>query len=262
MTAMRALFLALVLGACASEPPPAPLRPLASDAVIAAAEAAPLRGDEVAWDAPFEPFTVIGNIHYVGVSGVSAFLITTPEGHFLLDGGLPQSRAADHRQHRRRSAFRHRGRPVPDQQPCPHGSRWRAGAVAARERRRCGRQRRRSQRARSGRRWLWSFSGLGLSTGARRSRDRRQRYARARGRHAYGASHARPHAWLHLVEHGRARGRWRVTSRLLPLQHDRGWSQSHPARLPRHRRELSRDVRIGCAALEADMFLTNHDSSL
>lgn len=30
-------------------------------------------------------------IHYVGTAGVSSFLITTPEGHFLLDGVLPQS---------------------------------------------------------------------------------------------------------------------------------------------------------------------------
>jgi metallo-beta-lactamase class B len=34
---------------------------------------------------------VIGNIHYVGVEGVSAYLITTPEGHFLLDGAFAQS---------------------------------------------------------------------------------------------------------------------------------------------------------------------------
>jgi len=43
------------------------------------------------WNDPFTPFQVIGNIYYVGTSGVSSWLITTPRGHFLLDGGLPQS---------------------------------------------------------------------------------------------------------------------------------------------------------------------------
>lgn len=44
-----------------------------------------------AWNRPFKPFRIIGNIYYVGVSGVSSFLITTPKGDFLLDGGLPES---------------------------------------------------------------------------------------------------------------------------------------------------------------------------
>jgi metallo-beta-lactamase class B len=43
-----------------------------------------------AWNQPFAPFRVIGNIHYVG-AGVSSFLITTPEGAILLDGGLPET---------------------------------------------------------------------------------------------------------------------------------------------------------------------------
>lgn len=37
---------------------------------------------------PIEPFRVIGNIHYVGPSGVSSFLIATPEGHILIDTGF------------------------------------------------------------------------------------------------------------------------------------------------------------------------------
>src|SRR5690606_40385903 len=88
----RALLLSLLLGACAAPlAPAAPPAPLASEADLLAAEAAPLTGEEAAWNAPVAPFTVIGEVHYVGMGGVSAFLITTPEGHFLLDGGLPQS---------------------------------------------------------------------------------------------------------------------------------------------------------------------------
>jgi metallo-beta-lactamase class B len=37
---------------------------------------------------PFEPFRLIGNIHYVGASDVSSFLITTPDGHILIDSGF------------------------------------------------------------------------------------------------------------------------------------------------------------------------------
>jgi metallo-beta-lactamase class B len=79
---------ALMLASCASAPPP-----LASDAEIEAAQNAPLNGYAIngRWNEPYEPFTVIGNIHYVGTAGVSAFLITTPDGHFLLDGIVPQS---------------------------------------------------------------------------------------------------------------------------------------------------------------------------
>ena len=68
-------------------------QPLASDAVIDAAERAPLDPFAVSgrWNKPFAPFTVIGNIHYVGTEGVGAFLITTPEGHILIDGILAQS---------------------------------------------------------------------------------------------------------------------------------------------------------------------------
>lgn len=44
-----------------------------------------------AWSRPTTPFKVIGNVHYVGTEGLSAFLITSPKGHVLLDGALPSS---------------------------------------------------------------------------------------------------------------------------------------------------------------------------
>lgn len=34
---------------------------------------------------------VFGNVYYVGTNGLSALLITSPEGHVLIDGGLPES---------------------------------------------------------------------------------------------------------------------------------------------------------------------------
>jgi metallo-beta-lactamase class B len=37
------------------------------------------------WKTPLAPRCIIGNIYYVGPSGVSSWLITTPEGHILID---------------------------------------------------------------------------------------------------------------------------------------------------------------------------------
>jgi metallo-beta-lactamase class B len=66
---------------------------LASDAVIDAAERAPVNDFAISgkWNTPFAPFKVIGNIYYVGSAGVSAYLITSPKGHILMDGILPQT---------------------------------------------------------------------------------------------------------------------------------------------------------------------------
>jgi metallo-beta-lactamase class B len=40
---------------------------------------------------PAEPFRIAGNLYYVGANDVSAFLITGPEGHIVLDGGYPST---------------------------------------------------------------------------------------------------------------------------------------------------------------------------
>jgi len=44
-----------------------------------------------AWNKPAKPFRIIGNLYYVGAAGVSSFLITTPAGDILLDGGLAET---------------------------------------------------------------------------------------------------------------------------------------------------------------------------
>jgi metallo-beta-lactamase class B len=43
------------------------------------------------WNTEQAPFALYGNTYYVGVHGLSAVLITSPSGHVLIDGGLPQS---------------------------------------------------------------------------------------------------------------------------------------------------------------------------
>ncbi len=67
-------------------------------ALLAAAGQAPLQPDAPIkcsscdeWNMPIEGFKVYGDTYYVGTAGLSALLITSPEGHILLDGGLSQS---------------------------------------------------------------------------------------------------------------------------------------------------------------------------
>ena len=43
------------------------------------------------WNQPAPAFRILGNIHYVGTNELAAYLLTTPEGHILIDGGLPES---------------------------------------------------------------------------------------------------------------------------------------------------------------------------
>jgi len=47
--------------------------------------------ERAAWNRPFQPFHLVGNIYYVGATGVSAFLIVTSAGSVLIDGGLPET---------------------------------------------------------------------------------------------------------------------------------------------------------------------------
>ncbi|MFL5304982.1 MAG: subclass B3 metallo-beta-lactamase [Polyangia bacterium] len=43
------------------------------------------------WNRQYPPFHVIGNIYYVGSNGIAQFLVTTPDGHFLIDSGFETS---------------------------------------------------------------------------------------------------------------------------------------------------------------------------
>ncbi|MDQ6913654.1 MAG: subclass B3 metallo-beta-lactamase [Verrucomicrobiota bacterium] len=44
-----------------------------------------------AWNQPVPPFKIIGNIYYVGAREVCSYLITTPAGHIVLDGGFVET---------------------------------------------------------------------------------------------------------------------------------------------------------------------------
>jgi metallo-beta-lactamase class B len=43
------------------------------------------------WNQPVEPFRIAGNLYYVGASGVSSFLVTTPDGLILIDTGFRET---------------------------------------------------------------------------------------------------------------------------------------------------------------------------
>ncbi|HBL27803.1 MAG TPA: subclass B3 metallo-beta-lactamase [Acidobacteria bacterium] len=43
------------------------------------------------WNQPVEPFRIAENLYYVGATDITSFLITTPQGHILLDGGFEET---------------------------------------------------------------------------------------------------------------------------------------------------------------------------
>ena len=55
---------------------------------LAAGQADPISRS---WNKPVPPFRVMGNLYYVGATEVGSFLITTPQGHILLDGGFVET---------------------------------------------------------------------------------------------------------------------------------------------------------------------------
>jgi metallo-beta-lactamase class B len=57
-------------------------------AVLAAGAAAQ---NAKSWSEPFPPHRIARNLYYVGTRGLASYLITTPEGHILINSGLESS---------------------------------------------------------------------------------------------------------------------------------------------------------------------------
>lgn len=64
-----------------------------SSFVAQAQNLAPLPYYDSTWSKPYEPFRIAGNIYYVGTYDLACYLITTPEGHILINSGLAESAA-------------------------------------------------------------------------------------------------------------------------------------------------------------------------
>jgi len=43
------------------------------------------------WNQPVAPFRIAGNLYYVGASDITSYLLTTPKGHILIDGGFVET---------------------------------------------------------------------------------------------------------------------------------------------------------------------------
>lgn len=52
---------------------------------------AALRPEQVAANQPVAPFKIVGDVYYVGASDTTSYLISTPAGLVLLDGGFAQT---------------------------------------------------------------------------------------------------------------------------------------------------------------------------
>jgi metallo-beta-lactamase class B len=47
--------------------------------------------DPTSWTTPFPPHRIAGNLYYVGSQDLASYLITTPEGHILINSSLEES---------------------------------------------------------------------------------------------------------------------------------------------------------------------------
>ena len=61
--------------------------------VLLAIESANCQADATSreWNKPVPTFRIAGNLYYVGAIEITSYLITTPQGHFLLDGGFVET---------------------------------------------------------------------------------------------------------------------------------------------------------------------------
>jgi metallo-beta-lactamase class B len=57
----------------------------------AASAGAQLRPQPPEWTSPHDPVRIFGNTYYVGTYDLASILITSPSGHVLIDGGVPEA---------------------------------------------------------------------------------------------------------------------------------------------------------------------------
>ncbi|MBU0912755.1 MAG: subclass B3 metallo-beta-lactamase [Gammaproteobacteria bacterium] len=84
---LAALLFTAALSACSTQNVSAPVAtetvPQPTDPISCA--------DDAGWDDPATPRQIFGNSWYVGTCGISAILITSPQGHILIDSGTEKA---------------------------------------------------------------------------------------------------------------------------------------------------------------------------
>lgn len=82
-----ALLFTAALSACSAQNLIAPV----ATATVPQPTSPILCKDDAGWDDPATPRQIFGNSWYVGTCGISAILITSPEGHILIDSGTEKA---------------------------------------------------------------------------------------------------------------------------------------------------------------------------
>src|SRR5690349_6158927 len=67
------------------------MRKIAFRGALAALFACAMAAQNASWTEPFPPHRIAGNLYYVGTRGLASYLITTPEGHILINSSLESS---------------------------------------------------------------------------------------------------------------------------------------------------------------------------
>src|SRR5215212_2937182 len=69
------------------------MRTLAAALLALAAATLNTHSDPVSrsWNQPVEPFRIIANVFYVGATDIASYLIATPKGHIVIDGGFVET---------------------------------------------------------------------------------------------------------------------------------------------------------------------------
>src|SRR6476660_1434911 len=56
--------------------------------VLLSVGSGPASAQNADWTEPFPPFRIAGNLYYVGSKGLANYLVTTPQGHILINSDL------------------------------------------------------------------------------------------------------------------------------------------------------------------------------
>ncbi len=60
-------------------------------ALVTLSNPSPAHAQPADWTEPFPAFKIAGNLYYVGSKGLASYLITTPQGHILINSSLVES---------------------------------------------------------------------------------------------------------------------------------------------------------------------------